>query len=479
MHSKIEIRSFNSTINLCPMKSCVLYMLALAYVFASCKPSNSIDTDPKPLLRFEKINYYKFPYNEGDKPIKYRVEYYFENGKSHRWSDLDSLEISQVEYIYNYSKNFKHIGARYKEPSELKYNIENVRFENDSTQITEWLDSTGVVFYTMIDNLYKDGRTYRATFKGKKIDGYDSTFYTNEGFQKRIFFTNQKGEVFNDRSFEYDQVDANGNWSVRRKIMDDTIREVQKRELYYDQNFTATDGKFYPGVISTGELSENVFSFTEDEKTMFLTRTSDWDVQSAFIAKKKNGLYLETLRMEDLDSIYNGAISPNGKKIIYTTKKGKEETTWLLKLGEDSDSNPINLTAISTISAGYFYWLTNSELYFYQEINGGDIFKGTLEDDQLKVENVFENLNTSATEFSPYVDPQKRFVIFTRYKEDDKSQQGFFISYNNQGNWSEPEKIKTLPYGWNARIIQNRTRFLYTDGEDVYNVPIERLRIKL
>lgn len=443
-----------------------------------CQNSQKVDTNP--ILRFEKINYYPYPYTAGDKPIKYRVEYYFDNGKSHRWSELDSLEKSQVEYIYTYDIDFNHIGARYKEPDEPKYNIEKVRFENDSTQITEWVDSMGVVFYTMIDNLNKDGKTYRATFKGKKIDGYDSTFYNSYGLEKRIFFTNTKGKVYNDRTFGYDVVDGDGNWSERVKIMKSKVVEIQKREFYFDQNFTTADGKYYPGVISTGEYSENVFSFTKDENTVFLTRTEGWDVQSAYIATKKNGLYTETKLVEGLDSIYNGAISPDGSKIIYTTKNGDEETTWLMNREEDLWSEPFNLTENSKLTnAGYFHWFSNTELYFYQEVNNGDIFKGTFNDGDFIIENMFTDLNTMATEFSPYMDPQHRFMIFTRYLEGDASQQGFFISYHDGDYWSPPKKIEALPYGWNARFIQNRTRFLYTDGEDIYSVPVSSLNLRL
>lgn len=456
----------------------LLFLLGVLFV-VSCKTSENSKNLKESKLRFEKINYYKFPYSEGDKPIKFRVEYYFDNGKSHRWSELDSLEKSQVEYIYTYDDNFNHIGARYKEPDEPKYNVEKVRFLNDSTQVTEWIDSIGKVFYTMTDNLNKEGKTYRAEFKGEKVDGYDSTFYNSQGFQKRIFFTNRKGKVYNDRSFTYNGVDSVNNWIKRNKIMGDTIQEIQKRELYYDSNFTSSDGKFYPGIISTGELSENVFSFSSDEKTMLLTRTEDWDIQAAFIAKKQNGLYVETLAIEGLDSIYNGAISPNGDKIIYAKKEGEKETTWLMKLGDESDNSSINLTETSNISAGYFHWLTEEEIYFYQEKDGGNIYRGTIKNDKLEVEDIFSSLNTSAAEFSPYMDPEKRFVIFTRYKEKDGSQQGFFISYNNDGTWSEAEKIENLPYGWNARIINKGTQFLFTDGMDIYSVPTEELNLKI
>ena len=59
-------------------------------------------------------------------------------------------------------------------------------------------------------------------------------------------------------------------------------------------------------------------------------------------------------------------------------KEGEKETTWLMKLGNESNSSIINLTETSNISAGYFHWLTEEEIYFYQEMEGGNIYKGIL-----------------------------------------------------------------------------------------------------
>ena len=140
------------------------------------------------------------------KPFQYRLTYYYEDGVPHRWMELDSLGRVTTDYIYEYDSNWKQTGARYREESAVDFSIEKVRFENDSTKITEWIDSIGQVYYRMIDNLNKDKKTYRAAFIGDKLHGYDSTFYTKEGFEKRIFFTNTKGKVFNDRIFKYDSI---------------------------------------------------------------------------------------------------------------------------------------------------------------------------------------------------------------------------------------------------------------------------------
>ena len=78
---------------------------------------------------------------------------------------------------------------------------------------------------------------------------------------------------------------------------------------------------------------------------------------------------------------------------------------------------------------------------------------------------------------------EKRFIIFSRYEEGNKSNQGFFVSYNegdfNNPKWSKPKKLSMLPYGWSAYIINDGTQFIYTDGEDIYSLPIEDLKLEI
>ena len=301
------------------MKTRFLYIILLLGVVSCQKEMETQVANPS--LRFEKINYFKYPINFDTVPFQYRLTYYFDNGKPHRWLELDSLGLVMTDYIYEYDDNWTQIGARYQEEGALEFSIEKVRFDNDSTMVTEWIDSIGEVYYTMKDNLNKQKKTYRAEFIGDKTHGYDSTFYTKEGFKKRIFFTNTKGKVFNDRRYIYDSINKYNDWVVRKKIMLDTIREIQLREVYYNNRFISDEGKYYEGILSTGELSENVISFSKDQSVIFLTRTSEWTNQSAFIANFKNGLFKETVQIKELDSIYNGAISPSGNKLIYSVRK--------------------------------------------------------------------------------------------------------------------------------------------------------------
>ena len=331
-------------------------------------------------ISYEKVSYFKHPVLASDKPFRYRLTYYYENGEPHRWMELDDSGRVITDYIYEYDSSWTQTGARYREESAVEFSIEKVRFESDSTKITEWIDSTGRVYYKMIDNLNADGKTYRASFIGDKLHGYDSTFYTEEGFVKRIFFTNTKGKTYNDRSFNYDSLNQNGDWTIRTKVMADTIREIHEREVYYDNWFITGNGKFYEGILSTGELSENVINFSMDESIVFLTRTSNWTEQTAFIAYNKSGVFTEATPIRELGDIYNGAISPKGDKIIFSVKDQDNEDIWLIKKKDGQWSDKMNLTKSSHLQGGYFYWFSDTEIYFYQNKNNGDIFVGEIDD---------------------------------------------------------------------------------------------------
>lgn len=59
----------------------------------------------------------------------------------------------------------------------------------------------------------------------------------------------------------------------------------------------------------------------------------------------------------------------------------------------------------------------------------------------------------------------------------------FFVSYNENNfdkpRWSIPTKLTMLPYGWNAYIVNNSSQFLYTNGDDIYSIPMEKLKLNI
>lgn len=245
------------------------------------------------------------------------------------------------------------------------------------------------------------------------------------------------------------------------------------------------DNIFYPNVISSKDFSENSISFTKNEKILFLTRTKDWNNQSGHLSEIKKGKYTHTKPIKLLDSIYNGTISPSGDKIIFSVKEGdQKEEILILSKKNGNWGNVVSLSKKSQIYGGYFNWLNDDELYFYIPHNNGDIAHAKIKDNELILIEDVEKLNTdNSTEFSPFIDKEKNYIIFTRYLEGDKNQQGFFISFNlsrEEGtNWSKPQKISFLPYGWNAMINKTEKLFLYSDGEDIIKTPLDEFNKKI
>ncbi|MEO1254822.1 MAG: hypothetical protein AAFY41_08060 [Bacteroidota bacterium] len=210
----------------------------------------------------------------------------------------------------------------------------------------------------------------------------------------------------------------------------------------------------------------NSFSLTLDGKQGFITAGTDWKKQYPYLLTFGKDTIVQL--MEELNPIYNGAISPSGNQIIYSTRKQDSINTYLIIREYGKWNYLINLSSELGITGGYFYWRSEQELYFS---NRGDILRGRFVNDSLRIDDPFDGVNTQDTEFSPFVSKNKDYLIFTRYSEDDSSQQGLMISYNKGTEvipkWTRPKRIKGLPYGWGAFVF--RKKLYYSDGNHIYS----------
>ncbi|NND78562.1 MAG: hypothetical protein HKN53_01540 [Maribacter sp.] len=464
--------------------SFVFSLFFLALMMISCRERSEDEKRPD-FLRFEKIDRFKCNIGEpADLPYQSKVIYYFNNGLPHRWIERDSLRTTLTDFFYNYNEDWIRTGAKYREPGDKDYSIERLVYSADSMEVTtEWLDATGQVYYRMVEEHNENGDPIVASFIGDELHGRDTVTYTEEGFENRIFFTNVYGKVFNDRSFEYISINENGDWTERKKWMGDTLNEIQKRTINYWGKENESSQIFYDGVVST-PLTENKLSFDASGNTLVFTRGEDWEIQQAYISIKEHGIFTESQPIPGLDSVYNISISPSGNRTLYSVRTDNDPEVWVMEKLIDEWKEPVNLTSANKVSGGYFHLYTENEIYFYVPLNHGDLVSGKLENGKLDIGESLDFFNTkNGTEFSPFMGRDKRYFVFTRYLEGDPDQQGFFISYNrgeeNEPDWSMEQKIEELPYGWGAFVSEKEGLFYYTDGEDLYQVPISLLNISL
>ncbi|MEM9325867.1 MAG: hypothetical protein AAGA85_09430 [Bacteroidota bacterium] len=227
--------------------------------------------------------------------------------------------------------------------------------------------------------------------------------------------------------------------------------------------------------LSFSEIS--MISFTTDGKSAFLAGSDEWEKQLPYLLSMEDSITM--MRIFELDTLYNGAISPSGNRIIFARRGGQYTELFLTQRLGDRWSQPTNLSTQSGISGGYFSWFDEQEVYFYIPDGKGDLVKGILQNNELNQIEPLQALNTDAVEFSPYVDKDKRFILFTRYAGGDPSQQGIMISKNQgtaaQPQWGPPSKIKGLTYGWGACISGDR--LYYSDGKQILSVRTVELGI--
>ncbi len=448
-------------------------ILGFFLIQISCKSEEPTVVAIEKEILYEKIDYYTV--KDGERAVnsfKSCYTYFFNNRKPHRWIMVDSSGIVTTDYIYEYNDNWVHTGARYHEGESENYSVELVSYSVDSLEkTTTWVDEEGEPYYQMIEDINQWGKPDRARFIGDKFHGSDSAFYDALGRVTIIFFRSVSGRKLNERQYRYDSVLESGDWIVRSKWVADSLNEVQIKTLTYQED---DKGVFYPGAISSSDWNENYLSFSADGEWMFFTRTRDWASQIPMLSRKVEGIYTFPQPLNE-DTVYNGSISPGGNVIIYSDNYPEEGVFLVTRLGEWKDRKPLKIGH----EAGYFHWTSEEEIYFYIEDAGGDIVRGTIDGDSLKILERITAINTSSAEFSPFVSKDKRFIIFTRYQEGNPEQQGFFISYNRGSSenpeWDSPGKIESLPYGWGACILEDH--FIYTDGTNLYSVPINELNI--
>ena len=205
-------------------------------LFISCAPPTKVNSGP--LTKIEILEYFSPSANDSLVLIKTKYTYFNEVGEPNRWIEIDSSGKRLMDYLYEYDSAGELVKAYYMDPEEDQYSVERFSYPNDTTMITEWLDSSGQVYYTMVDELNEFGKTVRATFSdSESTHGYDTTLYNDYGYPRRIYFTNVRGKRFNNRRFVYDSYSEDREWLKRRKLFRDSLAEVQVKEfIYLDTN---------------------------------------------------------------------------------------------------------------------------------------------------------------------------------------------------------------------------------------------------
>lgn len=243
---------------------------------------------------------------------------------------------------------------------------------------------------------------------------------------------------------------------------------------------------FEPDYISVPQRTTHEISFTQDGYSVYYTQTanSQWGKsQLGFGVFFSDGKWSQPLKVDFVDSLYNMSVSPDGNRLLFC----KEDKTWVCQKenGKWSDPKELNSDLDFSFKGGYYHILEDQSFYFssvqedeshpYDDIYYVAFREGTYQ----KPKRLSKNINTEATEFSPWVNSGNSVMIFTRYDASSKANTGLFISRFEENEWQKAQKINTLEYGWGVFVREDIRTLYYTTGGVIQDYDLDRLEIEI
>lgn len=241
---------------------------------------------------------------------------------------------------------------------------------------------------------------------------------------------------------------------------------------------------FEPGNISVPGKTSHEISFTKNGKTLYFTQTVDNKWQKSQLGFKShfvNGKWSKPIKIEFVDSLYNMSVSPDGNKLFFC----KEDKSWLCTKENGKWTIPLDLNSKYDFSfnGGYYHILNDNSFYFSSiqenELHPyDDIYYVAFKDGHYqKPKRLNSNINTKATEFSPWVNERNDLMIFTRYDASSDANTGIFLSKFKENKWQKAQKIKALEYGWGVFVREDTGTLYYSVKGLIYKYNLNLLGI--
>jgi WD40-like Beta Propeller Repeat len=224
---------------------------------------------------------------------------------------------------------------------------------------------------------------------------------------------------------------------------------------------------FGEGVISTGDYDTHP-AFSPDGNTLYFVKMApDLSKWTIFVSYFKNGKWSEP-EIASFSGQYWDAdpyFAKDGNTLYFISnrplKEGdpqKDFDIWKIEQTKDGWSKPIRLGApINSESSEYYPTLTdNGTIYFGSRRKNGkgasDIYFSRLENGEYQTaQNIGDSINTAGNEFEPFIAFDESFVIFMATPSESLEQADFYISYNQQGQWTKAQK---LPAPFNSDVTE-------------------------
>ena len=218
---------------------------------------------------------------------------------------------------------------------------------------------------------------------------------------------------------------------------------------------TSPDNKpkiFNPSFISDSTFVQNC-CFSPDGKEFYYAETDgNWSYINIFFVKNINGEISEPEQLfSELPFCLAPFVSYDNDKIFFIS--GQNDSIFsgdifIAKREGNTWGKPKMLNG--PINSQYDEWEVSvskrSTLYFSSNRPGGygdmDVYKSeVINGSYNKIENLGRPINTHSLDECAYIAPDESYIIFNSWKKSKHKGNNLYISFNNNGKWTNPKSL--------------------------------------
>ncbi|MGD8780352.1 MAG: T9SS type A sorting domain-containing protein [Ignavibacteria bacterium] len=367
---------------------------------------------------------------------------YFTSGRTEGNGDYDIYKSEPVDGNY---VNVENLGP----PINSSYTDASPRISSDGKFLIfeSWRpDGYGkadlYISYKKNNGTWSDPQNLGPNINTSKID--DGGYISPDG---KYFFFNRREDWVTNKSTDIYWVDAA------------FIEEMKPDDLnaYLEQLAPGdTPELFAEGILSKTGRNERVLAFTPDGKEIYFSVVNSSNNYSILFFEEIDGQWQEQKTPPFITEYMEGAsclepfISPDGTKLLFTSKKDAtggdwDYNIWITQSTTDGWGEPEMLnSSINTTIGEWHPCITKSgNIYFARDNNYGDIYFSEYSENGYKTAVPISNINSSSSDYDPYVDPDEKYIIFKSNRSGGYGKMDNYISYKDTvtGTWSTPKNL--------------------------------------
>jgi len=247
---------------------------------------------------------------------------------------------------------------------------------------------------------------------------------------------------------------------------------------------------FADGIISTGDYDTHP-AFSPDGKTLYFVKMApDLSKWTIFVSYYESGRWKEP-QIAPFSGQYWDAdpyFTKDGNTLFFISNRPVKEgdpqkgdfDIWKVEKQKNAWNQPVRLGSPINSEASEYYPTVddNGAMYFGSRRKGGkggaDIYVSRPENGEYKTaENLGESINTPGNEFEPFIAFDDSYLIFMATPSESLEEADFYISYNQQGNWTKALKLPA-PFNSDAtefspKVTRDSKYFFFSSTRNKYN----------